>query len=117
MSFAQDDDSWKTDVSFITKENAEKAKSILKEHKYVMFNDHCQDGWGAIALSTLKKVKIKEYSTGEGNYHVYISIENGNGDKINRSINLDWVKIETKEGVYENLAKVMGLKGDFCRED
>jgi hypothetical protein len=116
FSFAQEDESWKKETSWISKENAKKAKDILSNHKLIMFNDHCENGWGAIAVSTLKKVKIKEYSTGESNYHVNVTVHQGNGDKLERSIHLDWIKIETSEGVWENLAKVMGMKGDFCRE-
>jgi hypothetical protein len=82
-----------------------------------MFNDHCEDSWGAIAISELKKVWIKEYTTGEGNYHVYIKIVKGNGDKLERSINLDWIKLEDEEGSWVYLTEMMGVKGDYCRQD
>jgi hypothetical protein len=110
-------DTERNPLSFISEGTAEFAKLKLKDADYIMFNDHCEDGWGAVAVSTLKKVWIKESTSGEGNYNVYIKITRGNGDKLERSINLDWIKLENDEGDWVYLAEMLGIKGDYCRAD
>ncbi len=113
---AQDDDSWKTPMAWISKENAEKAKAILKKHDSFMYNPNCSTGWGGITISYLKKVSVKESNTGEDYYDVIIKYETSLDEKKEDKIHLDWVKIKDDNGDWVNLAKVMGLEGEFCQE-
>ncbi len=90
---------------------ADEALDLLKKHKSVTFNDHCE---GSAITVSLKKSWVEESIEFKGYYHLHIKVIYPNGNKKDCEIKLDWVKIETESGSEENLAKVMGFKKYYC---
>ncbi|CAG5081677.1 hypothetical protein [Parvicella tangerina] len=114
QSLAQNEN-WGRATAWFDQETAEKAKDILKEKGKVMFNEGCATGWGAITISYIKKVKVKESNTGEGNYDIFIKIEMADDSIIESKIFLDTVKVEDENGEWVYLAELLGVEGDYCR--
>lgn len=116
LSFAQHQN-WGDPLAWFNKETAEEAKKILKEKGALMFNKGCATGWGAITISYLKKVKVVESNTGEGNYDVIIKIETSDDNIIESKIRLDSIKVKDENGEWVYLAKLVGVAGEYCRAD
>lgn len=110
--FAQDE-SWKSKTAWFNQETAESAKDVLKNNKKVMVNIGCATGWGAITISTIKKVWTKESNTGEGNYDLWIKYETSLGEMMSKKVHLDWIKIQ-KDGHWIYLAKELNIEGTYC---
>lgn len=109
---AQDAEAMNRPEVYISKGNAESAKSMIEGEKMITYY-HCSTS--EIAYSIEKpKVKIKPSTLGEPYYDVFLIGKDQTGEKRERKIMLDQVWFDEDNKKYTNLADELDIKWEEC---
>ncbi len=109
---AQDSEAKNRPTVYITKANAEAAKSMIEDEKMITYY-HCATSEISYSIEN-PKVKIKSSTLGEPYFDVFLIGKDQTGEKRERKIMLDQVWFDVDNEKYTNLADELDIKWEEC---